>query len=274
MRYAFVPTLVLAALMAATASAQTRPQLVVLSAEADLQAELLSIHGEYFTWANDGEVVVTLVRSPLTVLSAGGADILAQLPAGLSPGTYLLSVSRGPGIPQNDTAMITIGAVGPPGPQGPEGPQGPAGEPGPQGPQGVPGPQGPAGPQGLPGPQGPTGPQGAVGPQGPPGPAATSVWTRVDGAGNLIAGSGVVAVSRYSVGYYRVEFNRNVTPDCALLVSTIGSAQWNGNHDETAQTWPDAVTPSVVHVHVWRGYDIFGMPVSEDAEFSVATVCP
>lgn len=183
--------------MTAVAHAQGRPQLVVLRAEADLAAETLLIEGQNLLWNNDSAVAVTLADTPLVILSATGGQVLAQLPPGLAPGTYLLKVSRGTGTVQNDAFDVTVGAVGTTGPAGPQGPEGQPGEPGPQGPAGASGPQGatgaarpqgdrgaqgepglqgppgaigPAGPQGPFGPMGPVGPQGPQGPQGQPGP--------------------------------------------------------------------------------------------------------
>jgi IPT/TIG domain-containing protein len=75
----------------------------------------------------DGEPVVTLNGTPLTVVTASASEIVATLPPGLDPGTYLLTVSRGPATTQFDGFNLTLGAVGP---QGPAGPTGPPGAPG------------------------------------------------------------------------------------------------------------------------------------------------
>ncbi|MFL6519785.1 MAG: IPT/TIG domain-containing protein [Chthoniobacterales bacterium] len=149
--------------------------------------------------------VVTLgsVRLPTTSVTAN--MVVAQVPAAIAPGSYLLTVDTGEA--QGDGSWVTVGAVGPQGPTGPKGdtgPQGltgPTGATGPQGPigpkgdtgaqgstgpkgdtgpQGLTGPkgdtgsQGPAGPTGATGPRGSTGPQGNTGPQGPAGPAGAS----------------------------------------------------------------------------------------------------
>jgi hypothetical protein len=153
----------------AHADTASRPQLVVHRAEADLAGETLLITGEKLLWNNDSAVVVTLAGTPLAILGATESYVLAQLPPGLSPGSYLLKVSRGTGTVQNDAFDLTIGAVGPAGPIGPKG------ETGDTGPQGLPGATGPAGPtgpagrngfDGAPGPAGPTGPSGPTGPKG------------------------------------------------------------------------------------------------------------
>ena len=117
---------------------------------------------------------------PLTIQQGSADYVVAYLPEGLSPGNYLLQITRKRNGKGKDSRMITIGAVGP---EGPSGPQGAEGAPGPQGPAGAPGPAGtagatgPAGPMGLPGPAGNAGPQGDTGPAGPagsPGPAGPS----------------------------------------------------------------------------------------------------
>src|SRR5882762_8711101 len=78
-----------------------RPQLVVLSAEADLNAETLLIEGEKLLSNNDDAVVVTLAGTPLGILDATEFQVLALLPPGLGPGSYLLKVSRGNGARRN-----------------------------------------------------------------------------------------------------------------------------------------------------------------------------
>src|SRR3989441_468956 len=90
--------------------------------------------------------------------------IKATLPAGLTPGTYLLAIYKSD-IPFA-WANVAIGAVGATGPAGPQGPKGDKGDAGAAGVQGPAGPQGPQGGPGVAGPIGPQGPQGQVGPQG------------------------------------------------------------------------------------------------------------
>jgi hypothetical protein len=152
------------------AHAQTtnRPQLIVQRAEADLSAETLLIEGQKLLWNNDSAVVVTFAGTPLPILGATESQVLAQLPPGLTPGSYLLKVSRGAGAVQNDVFDLTIGAVGP------EGPTGPKGDRGDPGPDGLPGAIGPAGPTGPRGPTGPKGADGQVGAAGSPGPTGAS----------------------------------------------------------------------------------------------------
>jgi IPT/TIG domain-containing protein len=100
------------------------PRLVIVSVTADVAAETVTIDGTGF---GDGEPVVTFNGTPLTVLTATPNHIEATLPAGLAPGGYLLTVSRGPATTQFDAFNVTLGAAGPQGPTGPTGPPGPQG---------------------------------------------------------------------------------------------------------------------------------------------------
>ena len=94
----------------AHAQSTSRPQLVVQRAEADLSAETLLIEGDRLLWANDSAVVVTLAGTPLAVLpGATESQVLAQLPPGLAPGSYVLKVSRGSSTLQNGVFDVTIG---------------------------------------------------------------------------------------------------------------------------------------------------------------------
>jgi trimeric autotransporter adhesin len=98
---------------------------------------------------SSGSPVVHLDGALLTLVSSSSTEIVAALPAGLTAGSFRLTVSNG----TSTTGVFdaTYGAVGPQGATGPAGPAGPAG---PQGATGAAGPQGPAGPAG---PQGPAG---------------------------------------------------------------------------------------------------------------------
>ncbi len=158
---------ILGALGLAAAADDNEPgpksQLVIISAEADAQGERLTVRGLNF---GNSPLRVTLGLVDLPVLTAGPDVLVAELPPALAPGTYLLTVARGPSKRDAGVFDVAIGTVGPPGPAGPQGPKGDKGDTGPQGAQGFPGPQGPQGSQG---PQGPQGPQGLEGPAGPPG---------------------------------------------------------------------------------------------------------
>jgi hypothetical protein len=98
---------------------------------------------------------VKLKGVPLTLLSFNSATIVANLPNGLAPGSYELTLNTNFDKDANDivTFIVTNGAVGP---------QGPPGAPG------SPGATGSTGPAGATGPVGPTGPTGPTGPSGGP----------------------------------------------------------------------------------------------------------
>src|SRR5688572_22753958 len=114
--------------------------------------------------------------APLVVTFATPNRIEALLPAGIEPGTYLLSLTgsqaagSGAGGPRGDEFWVTLGAVGATGAQGIAGPQG---VPGATGQQGSVGPTGATGAQGPGGAMGPQGPVGSTGPQGPAGAGLT-----------------------------------------------------------------------------------------------------
>lgn len=66
--------------------------------------------------------------------------------------------------------------------------------------------------------RGQCGPQGPQGPAGTNGADATKLFAVVASDGSLIAGSGVVSITRESAGQYLVEFSQSVQ-QCALLGS-------------------------------------------------------
>jgi hypothetical protein len=114
------------------------------------------------------------LAAPLVVTLATPTRIDALLPAGIAPGSYLLTLtsgkkdSNGDGN-HGDEFWVTLGAQGVAGPQGVAGAAGARGEPGPAGATGALGGIGPMGPAG------PSGPAGATGPVGPAGPSGNNV---------------------------------------------------------------------------------------------------
>ena len=115
-----------------------------------------------------GPLSVTLGEfGALTVTGTPNDTLIeADLPAGIFPGDFLLTISNGNGQSQNDEYDLTIGAVGP---QGDQGVQGKLGDTGAQGVQGKLGDTGAQGVQGKLGDTGAQGAQGKIGPAGPPG---------------------------------------------------------------------------------------------------------
>jgi len=130
-------------------------QLRITEARAEMELGELLIRGESFVhWRTGGPrdaVFVSLAGEPLRVLSSSATEILALLPPGIEPGTYLLVVVRQGGLPGADAMDVTLGGVGPQGPPGSEGKPGPRGAPGPPG---LPGRDGEAGEPGPAGPEG------------------------------------------------------------------------------------------------------------------------
>jgi hypothetical protein len=154
---------------------------------------------------------VDLDGTVLTVVSNNSSTIVAKLPSGLAPGSYILTVS-----PRNSLIpalfVATYGAVGPQGPMGligatgatgATGPAGPVGATGATGAQGTVGAMGPAGATGATGATGPAGPVGAtgatgaagatgpVGATGATGPAGATGATGPAGAGVTVDGNGL-----------------------------------------------------------------------------------
>ncbi len=123
------------------------------------------------TFLGTGVPRVMLVNTVLTITQSNGSSITANLPAGISPGVYLLTVEiLSPR--QSGTFTVALGQIGPTGPQGAVGPPGAPGAPGATGatgPTGAAGPKGDTGQTGAAGPAGAQGPKGATGAQGSPG---------------------------------------------------------------------------------------------------------
>ena len=119
--------------------------LKITAAFADTEGGTLTIFGHRFrrgprVWLGEhGWLPVTLATETI---------IAAELPAGIEPGDYLLTVAAGRRGWYQDEFDLTIGGAGEAGEVGPEGPQGEPGPPGVMGPQGEPGAPGPMGPQG------------------------------------------------------------------------------------------------------------------------------
>ena len=148
------------------APAAATAQLKIHRAEVDEIAGTITITGVQFGAPTP---TVTFDGVPVSVVSHTPTEVVINLPAGTTPGTYLVTVAQTPlpGRIYTDSFNVTVGA---------EGEQGPTGPAGPPGPQGVVGPSGPIGPQGNAGPQGPSGATGPMGPQGPVGIGTPRVY--------------------------------------------------------------------------------------------------
>jgi collagen triple helix repeat protein len=202
-----------ALLLCATGLASAAPPVIL---EANVTGTTLKIVGTDLQHKEPAKhpTVVTLGSVQLPTTSVTGNMVLAQVPAAIPPGSYLLTVNTGDA--PSDESWVTVGAVGPQGqtgpkgdtgPQGPTGPKGDTGAQGLTGPKGDTGAQGQTGPKGDTGPRGLTGPQGDTGPQGPAGPtgpkgasgyqlkqASTPLAPGLIATGTLFCDSGKVAV--------------------------------------------------------------------------------
>ena len=118
--------------------------MVIESVAVDFDAGTITIFGVGFD--NPQDTVVTLAGTPLQIVSETASVIVANLPAGLTSGSYLLKATVTQGSSRADGFDVNIGGVGPADPEGPARPTGPAGPTGVTGPAGAQGVQGPAGP--------------------------------------------------------------------------------------------------------------------------------
>lgn len=146
-RKLIVPTFLVALLFACAALAKAQQTVfpIIQSVTVNSLGTQMTISGRGF---GTKLAHVALTGSSLTVNSTSDTSVTANLPSGIVPGAYLLTV-------QNATTGLlgifdaTIGQVGPTGPQGPPGPAGATGPAGPTGPTGPAGPIGPPGPSGT-----------------------------------------------------------------------------------------------------------------------------
>ena len=132
-----------------------------------IEAQPDYVQGEISVFGNNfGKYpgTVWLGDTSLAVKSWTTNHIVAYLPPGYTPGSYLMTIA--PPYYGWGTLSVALGGEGPPGPPGPIGPPGPTGLTGPAGATGATGAAGPPGPIGPPGLQGLPGP---IGPPGPPG---------------------------------------------------------------------------------------------------------
>jgi hypothetical protein len=164
-------------------------------------ATQLTINGSGFT---PGTASVLLGDyGPLPVAAQTATKLVVTLPAGLTPGSYVLSVQIGPTTANADESVATIGAVGQTGATGATGPQGNTGATGATGAQGATGSQGNTGAAGAVGPTGAKGDTGATGATGPQGPAGGALaYAHVNADGTINQDSGNVTVSKIAAGIY------------------------------------------------------------------------
>ena len=196
-------------------------QLVITQVEVNFEGNEIYIYGNHLYGKIDryGDNRSTAHQSVLPKVTLGDFELMvsgvnenmirALLPPELQPGDYLLTVSAGHGLPENDSYALTIGAVGPQGTHGEPGPVGPQGT---AGQDGARGPQGPMGPPGHPGQQGVKGDTGPTGPVGPP--------------GNLTLAGQQCPSGKYVAGF---DANGNIICRAITLPSELPSAQVTNN---------------------------------------------
>lgn len=162
----FATSLAFASLMPlAFDAAASNTQAVIDSINADPALVNITLHGQHFTSVKRLSLLLSGTAVPLPILSVTDQAIVALLPPGVLPGSYVVTLASGDSGNTEDF-FATLGSTGPMGPTGATGPQGPQGPQGVVGPTGLQGPQGVVGPTGAQGPQGNTGPTGATGAQG------------------------------------------------------------------------------------------------------------
>ncbi|QRO00042.1 collagen-like protein [Archangium violaceum] len=151
-----VLTSVMAGLSVPAQAQDWQTQLVITKVEVNYALSQMTIHGRNFGTASGIPPVVQFMGTGVGVVTYDTSKVIISVPlAFLEAGSYLLTMSIGPNIEQNDSFNVTLGT---------------------QGPKGDPGPQGSTGPQGSPGPKGD---KGDTGPQGPPGPGAVVLTTDI-----------------------------------------------------------------------------------------------
>jgi hypothetical protein len=117
---------VLTGLMAAglASPAQVRAQatqnrLIITNVEVDYTQRQMFIYGRNFNTPTGAPPIVHLMEIGVDVKIYGPSTVVVALPELLlRPGSYLLTMSAGPNVEQNDSFDVTLGTVGSQGPEG------------------------------------------------------------------------------------------------------------------------------------------------------------
>ena len=188
----------------------------ITESQVNYSANTLTILGRNFDTTKG---TVSLAGTNLVIDSWNATQIVATLPSGIAPGSYLLTVALPMefGLTRSATLDVTLGAVGPQGPQGIAGPNGPAGA---TGATGATGPAGPAGPAGATGATGATGPAGPTGPAGVASGISVAVHGHINSDGSIRSGSGFTVNHEPASGIYQILFTVPFTesPDCTITL--------------------------------------------------------
>lgn len=114
-------------LSSSQAAAEILAPVIIGSASPNLADGTLIITGSNF---GTGLPRVVLNSTVLEVLTFAPTEIVARVPAGLQPASYLLTVYRGSNYVMFGMFIVSIGDIGPQGPKGEKGDPGQAGLPG------------------------------------------------------------------------------------------------------------------------------------------------
>jgi IPT/TIG domain len=102
-------------ILIASNSFAAQPQVTINEVMVDFNSQSISIMGENFDIGPNSTTVSLGGFGNLNITINSSNLLVADLPNGISPGDYLLSVSSGPGPRKNAEESITIGAQGPQG---------------------------------------------------------------------------------------------------------------------------------------------------------------
>lgn len=106
-----------AAAISTPAFAESSTHAVIDSASADSALANLTLVGRHFSTVKKLNVFMAGVATPLPIVSVTDTVLVAQLPAGITPGSYIVSVGDGNGNDDEDF-FVTLGAAGATGPTG------------------------------------------------------------------------------------------------------------------------------------------------------------
>lgn len=197
-----------------------RPVILAALPDSSVDPTQLTITGQNF---GASKPVVALDSIPLVVVGFTSTTVIVWLPAGLKPGSYLLTLDpngHGSNLAEFDVAL---------GAMGPKGDRGNPGAPGPAGPAGPVGPPGPPGPQGL---------------QGPPGSGGSSdVYSVTAQSIGLRILPQTVASLAVPAGQYWIVFTStvtNTTSDLLNPIDTIGCGFAGLGSQNTVRLGPDS----------------------------------
>ncbi len=221
---------------------------VILSGTINYVSNQLTLTGSGFE-PTKREPVVKFNGNNLILVSANDAQIVAQLPAVVVPGTFDVTIT--PNGCESIDFNMTFGAVGPQGPMGIPGANGAPGT------AGAPGPPGPQGLQGLMGNPGPTGPAGPAGPAGPSGD--TSV---------LFSRSQEYAPIAY------IQASSSYTPIVSMLLTDPGTYKVSGSLSLASTTVDQSATCNFVLSSTSSWTEPFRGDLDVSSKQNVGTVVP